>query len=68
MSQNTSQMDSRAFFCPRFTNRSSSKFQRRKPSICFSSKAPCTLVRIARIFAVPREPTTRIVSPGERLF
>jgi hypothetical protein len=44
---------------PRFTNLSSSRFQRRNPSICFVSKAPCILVRIARIFAVPREPTTR---------
>src|SRR5262249_33245052 len=31
--------------------------------ILFSSKAPCTLVRIARTFAVPREPITRTVSP-----
>src|SRR5258707_7827872 len=50
----------------RFTNRSSSRFQRRKPSICVSSSAPCMLVKIARIFALPREPTTRIVSPGLR--
>ncbi len=49
---------------PRFTNRNSSRFQSRWPSICVLSKAPCTSVRIARIFAVPREPTTRTVSPG----
>jgi hypothetical protein len=44
--------------------RSSSRFQFRNPSICLSSRAPCVLFRIARIFAVPREPTTRTVSPG----
>src|SRR5258708_26415508 len=40
----------------RFTNRNSSRFQRPNPSIYFSSTAPCMLVRIAPIFAVPREP------------
>src|SRR5216683_5336321 len=55
------------FFLLRFTNRNSSRFQRLKPSICVSNNAPCMLVRIARIFAVPRAPTTRTVSPGLRV-
>jgi len=33
----------------------------------FSSNAPCMLVWIARIFAVPREPTTRTVDREFRL-
>jgi hypothetical protein len=49
---------------PRFTNRRSSRFQTRKRLILFSSKAPCTPVRIVRTFAVPCEPITRTVSPG----
>src|SRR5260221_6027215 len=52
-----------AFFL-RFTNRNSSRFQRRKPSICVSTRAPCTPTKIERIFAVPRAPTTLTVSPG----
>src|SRR6266446_1316062 len=56
------------FTLPRFTNLSSSRFQRWKPSICFSSRAPCMLLRIARIFAVRREPNKSLFVLGGETF